>query len=206
MGPAEIAFLFVTVLALAGYHLLLAVRVRTRAEDTAIGCANRMRARWVASVMADRRDILAVQTVRNWIMAATFLASTSILIGLGLLGAAWRPAILEDISHALNLAGTVSETLWMAKLFVLIQFFFVSFFSFTSAIRYYNHASVMINTPGIEPEDAARVTNRGALYYTIGVRGFYLAVPVTLWLFGPMWMAVGALVLIAVLGRMDRAL
>ena len=34
-------------------------------------------------VMRNQRDILAVQTLRNWTMASTFLASTAILIALG---------------------------------------------------------------------------------------------------------------------------
>ena len=33
--------------------------------------------------MRDQRDILAIQTLRNQVMAATFLASTAILISLG---------------------------------------------------------------------------------------------------------------------------
>jgi uncharacterized membrane protein len=64
----------------------------------------------------------------------------------------------------------------------------------------------MINTPDIDPCDAARITNRGALLYTIGVRGFYLSVPIILWLFGPLWMVTGTVILVLVLSRMDRAL
>jgi len=36
------------------------------------------------------REILAVQTLHNQVMAATFLASIAILISLGLLGVAFR--------------------------------------------------------------------------------------------------------------------
>jgi uncharacterized membrane protein len=46
--------------------------------------------------------------------------------------------------------------------------------------------------------------NHGALHYTIGMRGFYLSVPLALWLFGPSWMLAGSLVLVAVLFRLDR--
>jgi len=35
---------------------------------------------WVKAVIRDRHDIMAVQTLRNQLMAATFLASTAILI------------------------------------------------------------------------------------------------------------------------------
>jgi uncharacterized membrane protein len=36
------------------------------------------------------------------------------------------------------------------------------------------------------------------------MRGFYLSVPLALWLFGPSWMLAGSLVLVAVLFRLDR--
>jgi len=46
-------------------------------------------------------------------MAATFLASTAILICLDLLGAAFRPRLFSEIPQALNLTGARNETLWM---------------------------------------------------------------------------------------------
>ncbi len=77
------------------------------------------------------------------------------------------------------------------------------------AIRYYNHAGIMINTidendPTLSAETVTDVLNHGALHYTIGMRGFYLSVPLGLWMFGPIWMLAGSLVLIAVLYRLDR--
>ena len=83
------------------------------------------------------------------------------------------------------------------------------FFNFTLAIRYYNHAGFMINTfehndATVSEEAVTQVVNHGALHYTIGMRGFYLSVPLALWLFGPVWMLAGSLVLITVLYRLDR--
>ena len=47
--------------------------------------------------MKERRDVLAVQTLRNWIMAASFLASTAILIGLGLLSLLFKPEHVSEL-------------------------------------------------------------------------------------------------------------
>lgn len=55
-------------------------------------------------------------------------------------------------------------------------------------------------TPGV----VAEVLNHGALHYTLGMRGFYLAVPVGLWMFGPLWMLTGTLVIVWVLNQLDR--
>jgi uncharacterized membrane protein len=100
----------------------------------------------VEGVIRDKHDILAVQTLRNQVMAATFLASTSILICLGSFSAAFRPGVFSEVSHTLNLLGTRTETLWMFKLMMLGIMFFFTFFNFTLCIRYYNHVGFMINT------------------------------------------------------------
>ena len=194
---------------LAIYHLKLFFKVKRQPLTTAIGITNHARQMWVKGVIRDKRDIMAVQTLRNQVMAATFLASTAILISLGLFSAAFRPGVFNDMSHALNVLGTRTETLWMFKLMMLGVLFFVTFFNFTLAIRYYNHAGFMINTfeqnDSTVSEDAVtQVLNHGALHYTIGMRGFYLSVPLALWLFGPIWMLIGTMVLIIVLYRLDR--
>ena len=205
----EIILVSLAAIVFIAYHAHLYAKIRRDPLKTSIGIGNHARRKWVAVIIRDKRDILAVQTLRNQVMAATFLASTSILISLGLLNAAFRPGIFSEISHALNLAGTKSETLWMLKLMFLAVVFFISFFNFTLSIRYYNHAGIMINTydendPTLSAETVTGVLNHGALHYTTGMRGVYLSVPLGLWTFGPIWMLAGTLVLTGVLYRLDR--
>jgi hypothetical protein len=66
---------------------------------------------WVQSIVDKKRDILAVQTFRNWVMASTFLASTAIRISLGLAASAFRTENTSSATHALNVFGHPSETL-----------------------------------------------------------------------------------------------
>ena len=191
------------------YHMHLYKKVRRAPLTTAIGITNHARHLWVEGVITDKRDILAVQTLRNQVMATTFLASTAILICLGSFSAAFRPGVFLEVSHALNLLGTKTETLWMFKLMLLGIIFFVTFFNFTLSIRYNNHAGFMINTfqqndATVSAEAVTQVLNHGALHYTIGMRGFYISVPLALWLFGPSWMLVASLILVIVLYRLDR--
>ena len=209
MSMIEVVIILAAGLAIAAYHILLFFKVRRAPLTTAIGITNHARRMWVKGVIRDRHDIMAVQTLRNQLMAATFLASTAILISLGSFSAAFRPGVFSEISHALNMLGTKTETLWMFKLMLLGILFFVTFFNFTLAIRYYNHAGFMINTfehndATVSEEAVTQVVNHGALHYTIGMRGFYMSVPLALWLFGPVWMLVGSLILITVLYRLDR--
>ncbi len=205
----EVMLVLSAALVIIAYHTHLYTKVRRDPLKTAVGITNHARQMWVKGVIREKRDIMAVQTLRNQVMAATFLASTAILISLGSFSAAFRPGVFDGISHGLNLLGTKTETLWMFKLMLLGILFFVTFFNFTLAIRYYNHAGFMINTfeqsdATVSAEAVTQVINHGALHYTIGMRGFYLSVPLALWLFGPVWMLAGSLVLVTVLYRLDR--
>ena len=53
-------------------------------------------------------------------------------------------------------------------------------------------------------KSVANVLNLGALHYTLGMRGYYLSVPLVLWIFGPLWMLIGTAVLLGILYRLDR--
>jgi uncharacterized membrane protein len=106
-------------------------------------------------------------------------------------------------------SGMRTPTLWIIKLFVLSALFFYAFFNFTLSVRYYNHASLLINVPqDLEPASSVNtistVLNHGALHYTLGMRGFYLAIPLGLWLFGPIWMLGGSVLIVFILHRLDR--
>lgn len=205
----ETGLIAVSALLLVGYHAYLAYRVQTAPTTTAIGLTNLTRQSWVAMVIHERRDILAIQTLRNWIMAASFLASTAILVSLGWLNMAVAPEKFTSILPTLDSFSTAASIAWEIKILALVVNFFVTFFNFSLAIRYFNHVTFLINIPPatdsvVTPDSVARTLNRGALHYTFGMRGYYLAIPLTLWLFGPLWMLIGSLVLIAVLFWLDR--
>jgi hypothetical protein len=108
----EIILVVSAAIVIISYHTHLYRKVRRDPLTTAVGITNHARQMWVKGVIRDRHDIMAVQTLRNQLMAATFLASTAILISLGSFSAAFRPGVFNEISHALNLFGTRTETLW----------------------------------------------------------------------------------------------
>ena len=201
---ASAAFLILLV-----YHVHLVYKVRTAPMTTSMGLTNRLRRDWVETVMEEKRDILAVQTLRNWVMASSFLASAAILIALGIMSAAFRSERIAEIAYAVNILGIKSEALWLIKLMLLIVDFFFAFFNFTLSIRYYNHASFAINVPRshdpiVTYDAVAKIVNHGSIHYTMGMRGYYLAIPFTLWLFGPTWMLIGSIILIIILYKLDR--
>jgi uncharacterized membrane protein len=191
------------------YHFYLYRKMRSDPLSTSQGLSRRTRALWVQSIMQGGKDILAVQTLRNWTMAATFLASTAILIGLGIFNLAVTADKQGELSLLLGHLGSDHPGLWLAKLILLGTDFLFTFFNFTLAVRYYNHTGFMINLPvdattEISIEDVADILNRGGNHYTLGMRGYYLSIPLALWLFGPLWLLAGTLLLVAVLYRLDR--
>jgi uncharacterized membrane protein len=196
-------------LILAGYHLNWVYRIYRKPMTTAVGITNHLRGHWVESIMQERRDLLAVQTLRNWTMAASFLASTGILICLGLLSVAASPQKMAEITPSLNELVREHRVLWLFKLMVLIVDFFFIFFSFCLSIRYLNHVNFMINVPfdlahKITPEYITTILNRGMMHYTMGMRGYYFSVLLFLWLFGPIWMLIGTVVVTPILYHLDR--
>lgn len=209
MQLSEILIVLAALACLVGYQIKYVYDSHRRPETTPFGLGATSRRLWVESVMAERRDVLAVQTLRNWTMAASFLASTAFLIGVGLLSFLLTAGDVPNFVHHLNLLGTTSEQIVVTKVLILLINFFIAFFNCTQAIRYYNHVALDINVPRTEaaaapPAVVAKLLDRGALFYTLGMRGFYVAVPLVLWIFGPLWFLAGAIALVAVLYRFDH--
>lgn len=204
----ELILTCITILLLLIYHLRLAYLVRRRPMDTAIGITNHLRGHWVESIMQDKRDILAVQTLRNWVMASSFLASTAILICLGLISLASSSEKMAEITPFLKELVREHRVLWLFKIMVIIINFFTIFFNFTLAIRYFNHVNFMINVPStlahkITPDYVSGILTHATFHYTVGMRGYYIGVLLILWLFGPIWMLLGTIVMLVVLSRLD---
>lgn len=202
----------VSALLLGLYHLYLYRKVRRNPAYTLQAVNHAVRSAWVIQVMADEgKDILAIQTLRNSTMAATFLASTAVLLIIGTLTLSGQADKLDATWHALNIFGAASAELWVIKLLVLIVNFFVAFFSFSVSIRLFNHVGYHINiAPAgrpkwLTPERVAAHLNAAGRFYSLGMRGFYFSVPLVFWLFGPVFMVAATLGLIAVLYRLDRA-
>ncbi|WP_462320316.1 DUF599 domain-containing protein [Halochromatium sp.] len=195
---------------LIGYHLLHLLEVRYWPTRTSLGRNNRARARWASNVMARGADILAVQTLRNWTMAATFLASTAIVIALGVLSVALTYEGLDQLNNIFHFAGIRSHKLAVVKALLVAFVFLVAFVSFSLCVRFYNHAAFLLNLPRdeqealLDSEAAIRALSRGASAYNLGMRCYYVAIPVALWLLGPIWLLAGALVVTVLMYRLDH--
>jgi uncharacterized membrane protein len=78
---------------LIAYHWFLDVRVRRDSTYTIQAVLKAGRTAWVVRMMEQKEGILAVQTLRNSIMGATFFASTAVVLIVGTLGPSQLRAI-----------------------------------------------------------------------------------------------------------------
>ena len=202
-GGDFISFTLCSVLLFA-YHVYLGIKLRKHPEYTIQAVNWATRRAWVESTMEDpERGVLAVQTLRNSTMAATLLI-------IGTLTLSGQADKLASAFHKLNIIGSHYPELWIIKLILLVSDFFVAFFAFSIAIRLFNHVGYQINVPAatrpknVSPAKVAIHLNRAGNYYSIGMRAYYFAVPLVFWLFGPQFMVLATLVLIAVLYHVDR--
>jgi uncharacterized membrane protein len=205
-----IAFL-VSCLLILTYYLYLGIRTR-RAPDSSVHTLNaRVREQWVDMVMnKDNMEILAVQTLRNSVMAANFMASTSILLIIGTLNISEKIGQWALDWHPNGLAHAFSTVLWQLKLCLLLLDFSIAFYCFSMAIRFFNHVGYMINLPVDSSPDGSlykqtcAYLNRAGRYYTFGTRTFFFSLPIILWFFGPYFLTLAILALIGGLAILDK--
>jgi len=207
----DIAGFVLSVVLLGVYHLYLHQRVKRSPAYTVQAVNVMARSAWVERIMKNEDGILAVQTLRNSTMAATFLASTAVLLIIGVLTLSEQGDKLGGTWHALNVVGATHAQLWLTKLLMLMLDLFAAFFAFSMSIRVFNHVGYMINVPkaaghkSISPRHVAVHLNRAGRFYSIGMRAYYFLVPLVFWLFGPHFMLLATIGLIFVLYRIDRA-
>jgi len=200
------------VIMLVLYHIYLHYKT-VKDPNYSVSSVNAMaRAIWVEVMMSSGKpDVIPIQTFRNSTMAATFLASTAVLLMMGVLTLSGQSDNLNSTWHTLNTFGTTHPNLWLSKLLLLLLDLFVAFFCFSMSIRIYHHVGYMINVPytlnhkHISPKHVALHLNRGGKYYYIGMRAFYFLVPLVFWLFGPHFMLLSTIVLVIALFYIDRA-
>lgn len=186
------------------YHLHLVRRVRRQPLATVVGRNRHARDAWVAKIVEHGADLLAVQSLRNWSMTATFLASTAILLGLGVLHFLFSAEQAAQLALLREGAATLVRAPGAFKLMILASLFLTAFFSFAQTLRLLNHlAFALAVTSSAEAPLVARQLHLASYCFTLGMRGYYLALPVALWLFGPLHFLVASVVLVALLQRLD---
>ncbi|XP_043714895.1 uncharacterized protein LOC122663276 [Telopea speciosissima] len=194
---------------LLSYHIWLLHRIIHHPTTTVIGINIINRRLWVRTMMEDtsKNGILAVQTLRNNIMASTVLASTAIMlssvVAMIMANSKARP------SGEIVFGGQSELGLWI-KFFSILVCFLLAFLFNVQSIRYYSHASILINvpvkkmiSPHLTAEYVGKTVIRGSFFWSLGLRAFYFSLPLFLWLFGPIPMCLCCVLLVFMLYFLD---
>ena len=210
MPHTEYLFLALSLFLLLSYHFILRWMIKHNPMHTEIGVNSCVRRAWVKHMMQrPTGDVLAVQTLRNTLMSASFFASSAILLVAGLLSFTVTEKNLESFNHVLNLFGYHEFHMVLTRLLVLISLFFFAFFNFLLTMRYYNNLGFMLNALGqvdrrvLSEQLVSNAMQRGALHFTLGIRTLMLVLPFGLWLLGAVWLLVGTVILLIMLYHID---
>ena len=211
-GADALAFLF-SVLLVIGYYAHFRIQSRKDAAYSIHSVNALARRLWTQNVMANAgKDIMAVQTLRNFIMVGIMMASTAALLIMGTLTLSGQEENIVRSWHSLGMFGSHSQELWIIKLLSLLVAFIVAFFSYAMSIRLATHVLFMLNVPPasyIEHPElsyecvANRLIQAGSMI-TLGMRAFLFAIPLVFWLFGPVFLFLATLGLVITLSRLDR--
>uniref|UniRef100_A0A0E0FRB9 DUF599 domain-containing protein n=1 Tax=Oryza nivara TaxID=4536 RepID=A0A0E0FRB9_ORYNI len=219
---------------LAVYHLWLLYAVLRHPTRTVVGLNAIARKRWVTVMMAntEKNGVLAVQTLRNNIMASTVLATTAItlvsVISVFLGATAGRsPASPSSSSSGAPLLvyGSKTGEVFAVKYLAISLCFMLAFVCNVQAIRLYAHASFLLGLPPVagagagegEGEAAAaaavareefaayvaRTVNRGSHSWSLGLRAFYASLALFMWTFGPIPMLACSVLMCGLLYFLD---
>ena len=165
----------------------------------------RLRMHWVMS-MADKPgyEIVAVQALRNSLMAASISASTAALAVMGALS-------MSGASLAANLARWSGENALHTTLqAMLVGVLFASYVCAALSTRHYSHASFIMSMPHASTERAGFIPSaqthvrRAGLMYSWGLRLFLMVLPVVAGIVHPMARLPATALLLIGLIQFDR--
>ncbi|KAK7380208.1 hypothetical protein VNO78_32706 [Psophocarpus tetragonolobus] len=191
------------------YHVWLSHKSQTQPFATTFGRDVDGRRLWVPAMIKDidRKNIVAIQCLRNLIMGSTLMATTAILICAGL-GAI--------ISSTYSVKKVVSNTIFGAhdgfvlglKYAIILAIFFFSFLCHTFSISFLNQLNILICTPQdakslVTSQYLTQLLEKAILLNTAGNRLFYSAFPLLLWIFGPLLTFFSSMVMVILLYNLD---
>ncbi|XP_077247458.1 uncharacterized protein LOC143887232 [Tasmannia lanceolata] len=197
---------------LSTYHICLLYRIIRHPTKTVIGINAINRLIWVQTMMegSPKNGILAVQTLRNNIMASTVLASMAIWLSslIAVLMTEWGGK--GNFQGDELVLGDTTDLIFSIKYFSILVSLLATFLFNINSIRYYSHASILISvplkgkpSPHITQEYVGRTVNKGSHFWSLGLRSLYFSFPLFLWIFGPIPMLSCCLFLVFMLYFLD---
>ncbi|KAL0393842.1 UNVERIFIED_CONTAM: hypothetical protein Slati_4350400 [Sesamum latifolium] len=141
-------------------------------------------------------------------MGSTLMATTSILLCSGLAAVISSTySIKKPLNDAIY--GAHGEFMVALKYVTLLLIFLFSFVCHSLSIRFTNQVNFLINCPPdtsngvVTAEYVSELLERGFTLNTVGNRLFYAALPLLLWIFGPVLVFLCSVTMVPVLYNLD---
>lgn len=155
------------------------------------------RRRWVANAVGRESPLDAILS-GNLMQSVSFLASTSVLLVLAIFAAFGNLTPLMGSLKAIGVGAELTVHDVQMHLLAMLAIFVWSFFSFTLALRQFNHFCIMVgaidhtgHTPPEEIDAIAQLNSLAAKNFNNGIRAYYFSVAGVAWFANP-WLAIGA--------------
>ncbi|XVE80737.1 hypothetical protein DITRI_Ditri15bG0004300 [Diplodiscus trichospermus] len=195
-----------------GYHAYLWQNVKQKPSTTQIGLDKLRRKTWFLDIKQgdDKKGMLAVQSLRNTLMATILTASIAILINLSL------AALTNNTYNASHLFdtkifGSQSGRIYALKYGSASLLLLVSFLCSSMALGYLIDANFLINACAADdqlssnPSYTQNIFEQGFDLALIGNRVLCITFPMLLWMFGPLPVALSSVALVWGLYEFDFA-
>ena len=166
-----------------------------------------VRDNWMTAMTHREMRLIDSQLMGHSINSASFFASTNLLLIAAVAGVLFGGEAAMRGFAAVG-AEPVAPRLMEAKLALVLLCLARGFLDFIWSLRQLNYTVALIGAAPEIHEEAdrvaygravARVLNPALTSFNQGVRGYYFALAAAAWLFGPLWLMLGAVSVFALL-------
>ncbi|KAK7340058.1 hypothetical protein VNO77_20750 [Canavalia gladiata] len=194
--------LFITV----GYHGYLCYTIKNKPSRTSYGNNKLRRTTWGLNLNQgdNSKAMLTVQSMRNALMETILTASITILVNLGL-AALSNNAYKASHLFSSGVFGSKSDKIFVLKYGLASICLVISFIFSSMAIGHLIDANFLMNSYGefLSGGYTQTILERGFTLALVGNRVLCVALPLMLWMLGPVPVLLASLALVFVLHEFD---
>jgi len=172
------------------------------------------RVRWMTRLLQRENRMADINIVTAHMRAGVLFSSISILLMAGIMAILGNLAKAREVASELSFAVEASSEMWEIKVIVLLLIFVYAFFKYVWCIRQFNFSLVFIGAAPLPdevtdhdrknfPERGAKLVERGIITFNRGLRAYYFGLALLAWFLGPVYLAIAAVWVVAVLFRRD---
>jgi uncharacterized membrane protein len=185
----------------------------TRRGPSLMSSLARYRRAWMRQAYLRDNRITDVALVGSLMQSATFFSSTTLLILGGLFALLGTIEKSAEVVASLPFATRTTQDLLEVKALALTLVFVYAFMRFTWSLRQFNLVSIVLGAypsqrEHLVPDDrlidqAGRLNELAGANFTQGLRAYYFAIPLLLWLINPWLLAAGSIAITAATWYME---